>query len=262
MDHASDEIVLYGVSDKVARIELNLPPVNALSMDLIKALIAALRRAGEDDEVRAVIVSSAFEKVFCAGLDLAIVRGRTPVEMKEFLNRLYLELYDVQYRLGKPSIAAARGAVRAGGMTIALSCDMIIAGEGATFGYPEIDVGLIPALHFVHLPRIAGRYRAFDLLFTGRTFDVQEANTLGLISRIVPDHEVLDAAGDVARVVAAKSPLVTRLGRDAFMRANDLDYRRGIENVAETFAVVAGTDDAQEGLAAFVEKRPPQWRNS
>lgn len=257
----SEDIVLYDVTDSVARIRLNQAPVNALSMDLIKALIAALRRAGEDDGVRCVIISSAFEKVFCAGLDLGIVRGRTPVEMKEFLNRLYLELYDVQYRLGKPSVAAARGAVRAGGMTIALSCDMIIAGEETTFGYPEIDVGLIPALHFVHLPRIAGRYRAFDLLFTGRAFDVNEANTLGMISRIVPEAEVLAAADDVAKELASKSPLVTRLGRDAFMRANDLDYRRGIENVSETFAVVAGTDDAQEGLTAFVEKRPPEWKN-
>lgn len=258
----SDELVLYELDGEIAHIRLNQPPVNALSMDLIKALIAAVRRAGDDDAARAVVISSISEKVFCAGLDLDIVRGRTPVEMKEFLNRLYLELYDVQYRLGKPTVAAARGAVRAGGMTIMLSCDVIIAGEGSTFGYPEIDVGLIPALHFVHLPRIAGRYRAFDVLFTGRAFDVNEASDFGMISRIVADDQIMATAVAVAREMASKSPIVTRLGKDAFMRANDLDYRRGIENVAETFAVVASTDDSQEGLNAFVEKRPPKWTNS
>jgi enoyl-CoA hydratase/carnithine racemase len=258
----SDDLVLYETSGEIAHIRMNQPPVNALGMELIEALIAALRRAGSDPSARAVVISSTSEKVFCAGLDLGVVRGKTPVEMKGFLNKLYLELYDVQYRLGKPSVAAARGAVRAGGMTIMLSCDVIIAGEGSTFGYPEIDVGLIPALHFVHLPRIAGRYRAFDVLFTGRSFDVAEAREFGMISRIVGDDMVMDTAVDVARNMASKSPLVTRLGKDAFMRANDLDYRRGIENVAETFAVVAGTDDAQEGLTAFVEKRPPKWTGS
>jgi enoyl-CoA hydratase/carnithine racemase len=144
------KLVRYTVSDAVAQITLDRAPVNALSMPLINALLDGLEKARSDASVRAVIVCSA-HKVFCAGLDLDIVRGKRGTETKLFLERLYFALNDLQYRMGKPTIAAVDGPARAGGMTIAISCDMIIAGEGATFGYPEIDVGLIPALHFVQL---------------------------------------------------------------------------------------------------------------
>ena len=188
-----------------------------------------------------------------------LVRGRPALEFRRFLERLYMELYDVQYRLGKPSIAAVRGAARAGGMTVMLSCDMVVAGEGASFGYPEIDVGLVPGLHLVHLPRVAGRYRAFEPLFTGEPFDAATAMELGLLSRLVADEAVADTARGLAETLAAKPPEILRLGREAFMRANDLDYRRGFEQVAETMTVIAGSEDCQEGLAAFAEKRKPRW---
>ncbi|MDP6346443.1 MAG: enoyl-CoA hydratase/isomerase family protein [Alphaproteobacteria bacterium] len=249
----------YRAEDGIAEITLNRPPVNALNMDLVRELIAALRQAGDDGAVRAVVVASHSAKVFCAGLDLDIVSGGDGADMRRFLERLYFELHDVQYRLGKPSIAAVRGAARAGGMTVAVSCDMIFAGEGASFGYPEINVGLIPALHFVHLPRVAGRHRAFEWLFTGDSFGAGEARELGLVNRILPDDQVLPAAREMAAKLAEKSPVVMKLGRDAYLRANDLDYRRGIENVAETMCNVVATEDSREGLAAFVEKRPPRW---
>src|ERR1700676_3610373 len=166
----SAELVRYSVSDSIAEIMLDRAPVNALSMALIDALLAALTKARDDDTVRAVIIASA-HKVFCAGLDLDIVRGRPGIETKGFLERLYFALNDLQYRMGKPTIAAIDGAVRAGGMTIAISCDMIIAGEGATFGYPEIDVGLIPAIHFVQLPRLVGKTQGVGPPFLRRPFD-------------------------------------------------------------------------------------------
>ena len=134
----SDDLVRYSVSESIAAIMLDRPPVNALSMELIDALLAALARARDDDAVRAIIIGSR-HKVFCAGLDLDIIRGRPGIETRKFLERLYFALNDTQYRLGKPTIAAIDGAVRAGGMTIAISCDMIVAGDGSTFGYPEID---------------------------------------------------------------------------------------------------------------------------
>jgi enoyl-CoA hydratase/carnithine racemase len=175
------------------------------------------------------------------------------------LDKLYVELADVQYNLGKPSIAAVGGSARGGGMTLAISCDVLVAGESATFGYPEIDLGLVPAIHFVHLPRIVGRHRAFELLFSGRTFGAEEAFSLGLVSRIVPDERVRDEARAMARVFAAKPRTAMRLGRAAFVRVNDLDYRRGIGEAVENFCNIAATADAQEGLRAFVEKRPPNW---
>jgi enoyl-CoA hydratase/carnithine racemase len=140
-------------------------------------------------------------------------------------------------------------------MTMAISCDVILAGQSATFGYPEIDVGVIPAIHFIHLPRIVGRHRAFELLFSGRSFGSEEAYRLGLVSRIVPDEELVSHTQALAETFAAKSAIVMNLGRSAFMRQNDLDYRRSIANAVEDFCNVAMTDAAQDKLQAFVERR-------
>lgn len=252
------ELVHYAVSDAIAEITLDRAPVNALSMPLIDALLEALDKARQDEAVRAVVLASA-HKVFCAGLDLDIIRGKRGIDAKLFLERLYFALNDIQYRMGKPTIAAVDGPARAGGMTIAISCDMIIAGDAATFGYPEIDVGLIPALHFVQLPRLVGKHQAFGPLFLGDSFDAATAFRMGLISEVVPKGTALDRARAVARRFAEKSPIVMKIGRDAFMRAFDADYRRAIENAAESFALVATTQDCQEGLNAFVEKRPPKY---
>ena len=251
-------LVRYSVIDAVAEIVLDRGPVNALNMELIDALLASLDRARHDASVRAVIISSA-HKVFCAGLDLDIVRGKGALDTKQFLERLYFALNDLQYRLGKPTIAAIDGAARAGGMTIAISCDMIVAGEGATFGYPEIDVGLIPALHFVQLPRLVGKHQAFGPLFLGEPFDAQTAYRMGLVSEVVGKGAAFMRAREIGQKFRAKSPVVIKLGRDAFMRAIDGDYRRAIEHAAETFSLVATTVDCQEGLAAFVEKRKPTY---
>jgi len=249
----------YEIRDRVAEIVIDRPPVNALSLELIEGIVAAFRRAAADDAARAVLLRSANPKVFCAGLDLDIVKGRPGRDMRKFLERLYVEYNDVQYRLGKPSIAAVAGAARAGGMTLAVSCDMIVAGENATFGYPEIDVGLIPAIHFVILPKIIGRHRAFELLFGGKAFSAERAEALGLINRIVPTEDVLDEARGLAQEMAAKAPSVMRFGRNAFHRANALDLHRSIEDVADALAAVVELPEAQEGLEAFVEKRRPNW---
>jgi enoyl-CoA hydratase/carnithine racemase len=256
MDQA---LVRYAVRDGVAEIMLDRAPVNALSLALIDELLEALRTAGADPAVRAVIIHSA-HKIFCAGLDLDIVRGKQGVEVKAFVEKLYFALNDIQYRLGKPSIAAIDGPVRAGGMTIAISCDMIIAGKNVTFGYPEIDVGLIPAIHFVQLPRLVGKHRAFGPLFLGEPFDAETAFRLGLVSELVEPGGALERARAIAQRLAQKSLVVMKLGRDAFMRAIDSDYRRAVEHAAETFALIATTHDSQEGLSAFVEKREPNYQ--
>lgn len=252
MSHAT---VRYDVANGIARVILDRPPVNALDLGMIRGVVAGLETAAKDDAVRAVVLSSAVPDRFCAGLDLKILLGKSGTKVRAFLQELYIRLHDAQHDLGKPSIAAVAGAARGGGMTLAISCDVIIAGAGATFGYPEIDVGVIPAIHFAHLPRIVGRHRAFELLFSGRSFAAEEAQRLGLVSRIVPDAEVETAALALAATFAAKSPTIMRLGRAAFMRQNDLDYRRSIADAVDDFCNAAMTDAAQEGLRAFVEKR-------
>jgi enoyl-CoA hydratase/carnithine racemase len=254
-----DANLRYEVSDRIAEISLERPPVNALSLALLEELIHSFRRAAADDDVRAVVLASAVPRRFSAGLDLDILCGKSATEVRGFLDKLYVEWAHVQHTLGKPSIAAVSGAARGGGMTLAISCDVLLAGESATFGYPEIDIGLVPAIHFVHLPRIVGRHRAFELLFSGRSFGADEAHSLGLVSRVVPDEKLRDAAREMAGIFAAKSRTAMRLGRAAFMRANDLDSRRSIGDAVELFCNVATTADAQEGLRAFLEKRAPRW---
>jgi enoyl-CoA hydratase len=251
------EVVRYAVANRIARVGLDRPPVNALSLDMIRAVIAALRQAAADDEARAVVLSSAVGRHFCAGLDLAVLLGKSREQVREFVRALYVELHEVQCNLGKPSVAAVGGAARGGGMTMAISCDVILAGQQATFGYPEINIGVLPAIHFAHLPRIAGRHRAFELLFSGRTFSAQEACELGLVSKVVADAELDAAANALAADFAAKSPLVMRLARSAFMCQND--YRRSIADAVEDFCNVVTTDAAQEGIRAFLEKRTPRW---
>jgi enoyl-CoA hydratase/carnithine racemase len=253
----SDHTVRYEVSNRIARITLERPPVNALSLDMIRRVVGAFRQAAEDENVRVVVLASAVSGRFCAGLVLNILIGKSEAKVRDLVQALYVQLHDAQYNLGKPSIAAVAGAARGGGMTMAVSCDVLLAGRSATFGYPEIDVGVIPAIHYAHLPRIVGRHRAFELLFSGRSFDSEEAYRLGLLSRIVPDADVDAAALALAETFAEKSPTVMRLGRAAFMRQNDLDYRRSIANAAEDFCGVATTDAAQERLQAFMDKRSP-----
>jgi enoyl-CoA hydratase len=247
----------YAIADRIARIVLDRPPVNALSLDMIRGVNAALRQASADSAARVVVLESALPRRFCAGLDLAVLLGKSRDQVREFLQELYVALHENQYSLGKPSIAAVSGAARGGGMTLAISCDVIIAGQSATFGYPEINIGVLPAIHFAHLPRIAGRHRAFELLFTGRTFDAQEAFALGLVSKVVPDAELDAAVNMLAADFAAKSPAVMHLARSAFMRQND--YRRRIADAVEDFCDAVTTDAAQEGIRAFLEKRAPNW---
>jgi enoyl-CoA hydratase len=251
------DAVRYAVDQRIAHIVLDRPPVNALSLDMIGAVIAALRQAAADDAARAVVLSSASARHFCAGLDLAMLLGKSREQVHEFVHALYVDLHEAQCNLGKPSIAAVGGAARGGGMTMAISCDVILAGQQATFGYPEINIGVLPAIHFAHLPRIAGRHRAFELLFSGRTFSAQEAYELGLVSKVVADAELGAAANSLAADFAAKSPAVMRLARAAFIRQND--YRRSIADAVEDFCKVVTSDAAQEGIRAFLEKRAPKW---
>ena len=251
------DAVRYAVAERVAHIVLDRPPVNALSLDMIRAVIAALQQAAADDEARSVVLSSAVAQHFCAGLDLAVLLGKSREQVREFLQALYIDLHECQFNLGKPSVAAVGGAARGGGMTMAISCDVIVTSRSATFGYPEIKIGVPPAIHFAHLPRIVGRHRAFERLFSGRTFAAQEAYELGLVSKVVPDAELEAAANALAADFAAKSPLVMRVARSAFMRQND--DRRRIADAVEDFCDVVTTDAAQEGIRAFLEKRAPRW---
>ena len=249
----------YNVTNNVAEITLARGPSNAFSLDFLNETLNQLKLTSIDKNVKVVIIKSDIPDIFCAGLDLNIIVGKSGLEIREFLNRLYIDLWDTQYNMGKPTIAAINGAARGGGMTLAISCDMIIASKNSSFGYPEINLGLLPAIHFNHLPKIIGRYRAFELLFSGRTFYTDEAFSLGLLSKVTSEENFTDEIKSLATNLSQKSPTALKLGRAAFMRTNDLDYRRGVANAVEDFCNSAVTPDAQEGLKAFIERRKPIW---
>jgi len=250
----------YNVTNNIAEMILARGSSNAFSLDFLNEILSQLKLASQDKNAKVVIIKSDIPNIFCAGLDLNIIIGKSGLEIREFLNRLYIDLWDIQYNMGKPTIAAINGAARGGGMTLAISCDIIIASEKSSFGYPEINLGLLPAIHFNHLPKIIGRYRAFELLFSGRTFYTDEAFSLGLISKVTSEEKFTDEINSLATNLSHKSPTALKLGRAAFMRTNDLDYRRGVANAVEDFCNSATTPDAQEGLKAFLEKREPIWK--
>lgn len=255
----SFDTISYDVDGHTAEITMEREPVNAINHTLAEEVADAYRLAGEDDAVRSVILTSAFERAFSAGMDLEMMAGGSNLDLRRFLETLYFEIHDRQYRLGKPTIAALPGPARAAGVTLAVSCDVLVASETADIGYPEIDVGLIPAMHFVHLPRQIGRHRAFEILFTGEPITAEEAARMGVVNEVVPQEDVLEAARDMAAMFNEKSPVVMELARDSFVRAQDLDYRRNIENVVETICNIVATEDAQEGLHAYLDDREPEW---
>lgn len=255
----SFELLDYDVIDQTAQITMHREPVNAINHDLTTEINDAYRLAGDDDSVRSIVLTSAFDRAFSAGMDLEMMAEGSGLQLRRFLETLYFEMHDLQYRMGKPTIAALTGPARAAGVTLAVSCDVLIGSETASIGYPEIEVGLIPAMHFVHLPRQIGRHKAFELLFTGDSIDAEEAARRGIYNHVVPQDEVLERAHEMAASFNNKSPLVMELARDSYMRAQDLDYRRNIENVVETICNIVETEAAQEGLRAYVENREPEW---
>ena len=254
------QFVDYRVEDHIAHVVMNRAPVNALSVELVQDILEAYRLAKDDPDVRCVMLESALPKVFCAGMDLDMMRGGDSQRIRDYLDKLYLDMHLAQYRMGKPTVAVINGAARAAGVTVAVSCDCIIASDRASFGYPEIDVGVIPAMHYVHLPRQIGRHKAFELCFNGKPIDATTAERWNLINRVVPHEELGEQALALATGFAAKSPQIMRIARDSFMRANDYEYRRNIENVVETICLIMEQPDALEGLDAFAEKRRPVWQ--
>jgi len=249
----------YTVEDGIAIIRMMRAPVNAIDHQMIDELHAGLRRADTSAEVRAVILTSGLEGMYCGGMDLKMVARGDGLALRDFVYKLYLGTMDIQYRLTKPTIAVINGPARGAGMTLSITCDMILAADDIDLGYPEIDVGVIPAIHYVHLPRQISRHKAFELLFTGTPIPVQDAVAMGLVNHAVPRAELMTRAMSLARVLAGKSPTIMALGRASFQRANDLDYRRNVENQIETLCNIFETADGKEGLRAFIEKRPPRW---
>ncbi|MFH1625153.1 MAG: enoyl-CoA hydratase/isomerase family protein [Pseudomonadota bacterium] len=255
------QTILYSVVEPgILKITLNRPEVrNAVNDQLITELNAAYETARKDNSLGAIIVTGA-GTAFSAGLDLVAYRGKSPLEFRRFIERFYLEMTEILYKMGKPVIAAVNGPVLAAGCSIAFSCDMVIASERAIIGYPEINVGLVPAMHLILLPRLVGKHKAFELAFTGEPISAKTAADIGLINHVVPHEKLEKEAMKFARNFAGKSSLVMKMNRDAFYRGLTMEFRAGIADAGDALAILASSDDALEGMTAFKEKRKPIWK--
>lgn len=256
----ASKTIIYQKKGGIARVTLNRPEVrNAINLELITDYNEALSSARKDPAVRVVVITGA-GSAFSSGIDLAFHRGKSVIEFRSFMEKLYWEMTDLQYNMGKPTIAAVNGPVLAAGCTLAFSCDMVIASEKARIGYPEINVGLIPAMHLVMLPRLVGKHKAFELAFTGEPIPAKEAERLGLINRAVPHEQFEVVVDEMAKKLAAKSPLVTKYCREAFYRGLDVEFRKAIADAADVLCILYNSEDRLEGMSAFVEKREPKWK--
>jgi len=230
---------------------------NALTPESMAALRDALARADADAAVRVVALTGAGDQAFCAGMDLASAAsgvGSGPAAYAALLADLA--------RLGKPVIAVVNGAVVGGGMGLLAACDLAIAAEDARFGTPEVDVGLFPYMALAPLSRCVGRRAALELAFTARRIDANEARAIGLVNRVVPRVELRDAAQEWLDLIARKSPTALRMGRRAFYSTQDLSYEAQLEALCAQLSANAATDDAREGIAAFLEKRTPDFKGT
>jgi enoyl-CoA hydratase len=252
--------VRYDVADSVATITLDQPETrNALSDELLDDLIEAFELARDDDAVRCVVLTSSHEKVFSSGGNLAGFAAEVPLAHKHAAIERFPRLFGLIGELGKPTLCAANGHVLAGALGLALACDLVIAREGARFGTPEINVGVFPFMIMALIYRNVGRKKTNELLLLGEQISAEEAERIGLVNRVVPAAEFEAAVADWAAQLAAKSPVLMRMGKDAMFRQQDMAFAEALDFLRAQLAIAFATEDIQEGVKAFFEKRDPVW---
>jgi enoyl-CoA hydratase len=257
----SYEQLIYGVSDGVATVTLNRPEQrNALSGQLLAELVDAVKAARDDEAVRCVVLTGAGDRVFCAGADLGGFAADAPLVEKHYASDLFLEFFRLMPRLGKPSLCAANGHVLAGGLGLALSCDLVIAKDSATFGTPEINVGAFPYMIMSIIYRNVPRKKVNEMILLGERLSAADAVTYGLANRAVPEGDFDAAVADWAAKLASKSPVLMRLGHDAIYRQQDMALDDALEYLRSQLSLTFSTEDILEGVQAFFEKREPNWK--
>ncbi len=256
------ETLLYEVAGNgVATITLNQPETrNALSNEVLGELIAAFEAARDDEAVRCVVLTSSHDRVFSSGANLGGFAGDVPLIHKHFGSDRFVKLFRLIGELGKPSICAANGHVLAGSLGIALACDLIVAKEGAEFGTPEINVGAFPFMIMALIYRNVPRKRTNELLLLGERISATEAKAAGIVNKVVPAQEFDAAVDEWSAKLAAKSPLIMRLGKDAMFRQQDMAFLDALEYLHGLLTLTLSTEDIVEGVQAFFDKREPQWK--
>jgi enoyl-CoA hydratase len=255
------ETIRYEIANNgVATITLDTPDNrNALTNELLGELTAAFEAARDDLAVRCVVLTSSHEKVFSSGASLDQFAAEVPLVHKHFGTERFPRLFKTIGQLGKPTICAANGHVLAGSLGVALACDLIVAKEGATFGTPEINVGVFPFMIMALIYRNVPRKKTNELLLLGDRLSAEEAREAGIVNRVVAADEFDAFVADWAGRVAAKSPVMMRLGKDAMYRQMDMPFDEALDFLRSQLTIAFSTEDIQEGVKAFFEKREPQW---
>lgn len=256
------QTILYEKREGIATITINRPEVrNALTQALMAELGQALDQVEVDEEVRVLIITGAGDRSFVSGGDIGEVGARNTYTELGLDSRLRRGVLTRLEYLFKPSIAAINGYALGGGCELALACTLRIAADTAKFGQPEINLGIIPGLGGTQrLTRLVGKGRAMELILTGDIIDAQEAYRIGLVNKIVPADQLMEAAKALALKLASKPPLALKAAKDAVDYGSEMSLQAALEFENRLFAILSGSEDKTEGVTAFMEKRKPDWK--
>jgi enoyl-CoA hydratase len=254
----ADELVLAERDGAIAVVRLNRPKqLNALSDALMEELVATLEGLDRDEKVRAIVLGGD-ERAFAAGADIGELAQATPIEL--YYQRR-VERWDAIRALWTPLVAAVSGYCLGGGCELAMACDLIVASETAEFGQPETGLGIIPGAGGTQrLTRAVGKALAMDLILSGRRLSAREAQAAGLVARVVAKEAWLEEAKRLAREIAEKGPVATRLAKESVNRAYETTLAAGLEAERRALYLAFASEDAREGLTAFAEKRKPEFK--
>jgi enoyl-CoA hydratase/carnithine racemase len=256
---AYENILLERRGEGIALVTLNRPERrNPLTYGMQMDLLRAIQEVKEDDTLRVMVITGAGE-VFCAGADLTAMSNKSALELREYFS-LFPMVTQSMNQMGKPTIAAVNGLAPAGGTGLTAACDLAIASDRARFGVTETNVGLWPMTIQATLYRSLGRKRVMYLLMTGDLIDAWEAERIGLVNKVVPHDKLEEAWMELATKLARKSPPSMKIGKDSYYAMEDMEWSESQAFLRECLITLVNTEDAQEGLRAFREKRAPQWR--
>ncbi len=255
------EYLLYNKEEGIATVTVNRPDaLNALNHSVYAELFRLFEDIEEDDEARVVILTGGGEKAFVAGADIAAMRPLDSIGIRGFLE-ISRKAFDRIYTLSKPVIAAINGFALGGGCELAMCCDLRMASENAKFGQPEIGLGIIPGGGGTQrLARLVGETKAKELVYTGDIIDAHAACDIGLINKVVAPDDLMSDARAMARKIAAKSGVILSLAKKAINGGMDVHLASGLDLEAECFALCFSTEDQEEGMSAFLEKRKPVFK--
>ncbi|MCX7836018.1 MAG: enoyl-CoA hydratase-related protein [bacterium] len=254
----SSSLVLSEIQNHVAILRLNRPQVlNALSLELMDELVTCIEMFDQDEQIRCMVITGN-ERAFAAGADIGDMATATPIEM--YLRDQFTKWERIR-KVKKPLLAAVNGYALGGGCELAMLCDLIVCGENARFGQPEIQLGIIPGAGGTQrLTRAVGKSLAMQMILTGRTISAEEALQYGLVVKVVPVECTLKETIKIAEEIAAKPPIAVQMAKEAILMAFETSLSEGLLFERKNFYLLFATEDQKEGMNAFTEKRKPQWK--